>query len=353
MRLEEQLRDSLHDPRHSLPGWPDAPQRITHGVRRRRRRRMAVAATGLALAALGSAGAMAYTGNSGGTAQTAAATDDVIAWIDAPATQLPQVARRSPRADARRCEPSDLGAKAWTSGNLQRPDSSASVLVSNSSDSRCTLSGPAKIVGTDAATGELVTLTSSSPDTQAPGAQYPATIDPGEPARATFARDTPCNADASPRRITKPAVVVGDRHLPLSSMPSIDACTMTVGQWHVLPPAINAPAQLVTIDAPREVRRGDELSYTVTLQNPSDETLELDPCPVYTHGLPGLQGGYHLNCQIDSVDPHSAVTFSMRYTVPTSAPVGATKLTWQAIMKDGKVATADLSTGGSDITVLP
>lgn len=94
MNLDDLVRETLHDDRYALPGWPDASVRVRAGVSRRRRRRVAVVlSTSAVLAALavpvvvrglsGHPTDMAFPG------QTLASTPSpgqVIAWQDRPAS---------------------------------------------------------------------------------------------------------------------------------------------------------------------------------------------------------------------------------------------------------------------------
>jgi hypothetical protein len=57
----------------------------------------------------------------------------------------------------------------------------------------------------------------------------------------------------------------------------IKGCSFSTGRWAVRPPALNAGSQLVTLNAPTEIRRVQVISYTITILNPSDSKLKLDP----------------------------------------------------------------------------
>ena len=67
-------------------------------------------------------------------------------------------------------------------------------------------------------------------------AQFPATIDPGEPARLVI---TPRPGCAHPAKYTKPVIVVAGREVPVAGTATVTACAVTIGDWHVIPPVLN------------------------------------------------------------------------------------------------------------------
>jgi hypothetical protein len=145
--------------------------------------------------------------------------------------------RRSPRPDARPCAAADLGGAAWT--GVRQPADAANavvVLLGNEQDVRCTLTGSAQLVATDP-WGKRTTLTSYRAVPRPAGiAQYPATIDPGEPARLVLTPDPIC---ADPVRYGQPAIVVGGREITLVGTSALSVCAVSAGEWHVIPPLIN------------------------------------------------------------------------------------------------------------------
>jgi hypothetical protein len=348
MKVEEQIRRALTSDRYAVPGWTEPIQRIESGVRRRRRRRLIGASSALAVLAGGVFGLSTVwpgAAPSANTSQTAG--DQPIAWIDKQVAQPTNIARRSPRTDARKCSAADLGSKAWTDGKLGGNEP-LWVLIGNSSDSRCTLDGSAKIVARDAG-GKQVTVPTGSALAATDAMQYPATVDPGEPARFALTMQQ-CD---KPTTFRNPALVALGREIPIPSLSEIKACSVSTGRWAVRPPALNADSQLVTLDVPAEVRKGERLKYTITLLNPSESSLSLKPCPVYIQSLGGSARAYQLNCVEPELGAHESLRFAMEYAVPADAPAGKATLAWTAVFADGTVAIADASTGGASVQVKP
>jgi hypothetical protein len=183
--------------------------------------------------------------------------------------------------------------------------------------------------------------------------QNPATIDPGEPARIDLSAATHCpDGVGAASRFRDVALVVLGHEFPVSAFELTTACPLNVGMWYVQAPLINAPSQLTSIQAPAQVSRGELLEYVVTILNPSDRPFQLEPCPVYTERLGDADAQtYRLNCAASEIAPHKSMRFGMTLRVPNDAPLGKTPLTWMAIIDDGRVAIADLATGGVSVQV--
>ena len=145
--------------------------------------------------------------------------------------------RRSPRPDAPACRPDGLRGPAWT-GVRARGDApdAVVVLLANERDTRCTLTGSAGLVATDPAGRRTAVPTSPAPRPADPVGQYPATIDPGEPARLVFTLRGGCG---TPVRYTAPAIVVAGREVPVEGTAALTTCGLSAGEWHVVPPVLN------------------------------------------------------------------------------------------------------------------
>jgi hypothetical protein len=352
MTVEERLRRALTDERHALPGWTDAVERVGAGVRRRRRRRVAaVALTVLAITGLGVPTLYGWTGAIRGSDGTGA--DGVAAWTDAGATQ-PTLARREPRPDARDCAVADLGPVSWIEGSGKLAgDGATTLLLGNKSESRCTLRGSVGLSGVDRNTGRRTALQNGETGRVEDAAhQYPATIDPGEPARLDVGTTGPCADGTKPTRYRDIAVVTMGHEFPVSGLEIGGGCRILTGAWYVQPPLLNAPYRSASITAPATVRRGTSLEYEVTVRNEGDGSLRLDPCPVYIQKLGDIASTHRLNCSRSVVSSRSAMRFQMRIAVPADAALGKTSLTWMAVMGDGRVTIADLAEGGVSVDVI-
>jgi hypothetical protein len=279
--------------------------------------------------------------------------DGVVPWKDTPTAQPAYLVHRNPRPDARDCRPEDLGRTVWFESTQDPPKGVLYILaVANKSDSRCTLRGEARLTAATTTGGRRTTTSQPEPVSALATHQYPATIDPGEPARIDLRTSSRCITETATThryrdlRLSIPGFDASVPGLPLNS-----GCIASTGSWYVRPPLLNAPSQVVSIDAPREVRRGDVLTYTITVTNPSDQTLRLDPCPPYTQRLGDRASTYLLNCSSSSIAPHKSMRFQMKFPVPADSIVGPTTLSWMAVLADGTVAVADLATGGVAVHV--
>jgi hypothetical protein len=96
------------------------------------------------------------------------------------------------------------------------------------------------------------------------------------------------------------------------------------------------------LDAPRSVRRGQVLQYSVTITNTGENSLGLETntlsgmidgnCPLYRQSLgPTTSPSLLLNCGNDGLilQPDEAMRFEMRFAIPTDQPLGRNTLRWQ------------------------
>lgn len=161
-----------------------------------------------------------------------------FAYAEETPTEVAGPVPRSPRPAVTPCAPADLARSAWTGvRSPQDPPNAVVVLLSNNHPGRCTLAGSARIRGTDRA-GHRVTLVSRPASRPAGGpAQYPATIDPGEPGRLVFTPVRGCRADVLIERV---AVEVGGVEFPMAGTERVPECVIEIGEWHVIPPALHS-----------------------------------------------------------------------------------------------------------------
>lgn len=98
--------------------------------------------------------------------------------------------------------------------------------------------------------------------------ERPATVDPGEAARVDVIVPASCAGPSGP--VSDVAIVVLGRAIPVSSLEAPAECPVAFGRWYVIPPLLNVPHLMASIEAPRQVRRGADLRYSVTITNTSD-----------------------------------------------------------------------------------
>lgn len=355
MKVEDQLRELLADDRYAVAAWPDPVDRVVRGVDRRRRRRRAVVAMAAVVFGVVGIGVPSLLR----AQSTAAPVDQVgdrhlVPWRAEPAPEPTNLARRTARADARDCSATDLNRQAWVGAERTAGDARTyTVLLPNISDSRCTLRGSGELVATDAATGRRGPLAMLHDGAADQVSQYPATIDPGEPARIDLRTTAACSRESkAATRYRDLALVVQGREFPISALEMTLKCPVGVGSWHVLPPLLNVPDIVASIEAPTSVRRGEALEYVVTLLNSGHRSYHFDPCPVFTQRLAGTAQTHRLQCADTAIDPQRSVRFQMLIPVPADAEPGRAVLSWMAVARNGKVIVADLATGGATIQII-
>jgi hypothetical protein len=217
----------------------------------------------------------------------------------------------------------------------------------NTRRGQCTLSGSAEVRATDPDTGASV-LVPTMPGTSIDGGikQYPATI-ANDPAQIDIVTSTSCRTGTPYRDVE---LVFAGRSYPAPWLTVAPGCTIHIGAWYSLPQLVNAPLQ-ATITAPTSVRRGETLSYMVTLLNAMADAPGLDPCPVYQQTFVTAQPWMQLNCTMRNLPPHRPVDFEMRVRVPVDAPLGKTRLQWMAVFSSGEVAIASYGTSGATVEI--
>ncbi|AGZ38858.1 DUF4232 domain-containing protein [Actinoplanes friuliensis] len=346
MDLETDLRTALGDSRHELVPPPHATETIVRNVcRRRRRRTVTWAAAGLIVVAVGVPVALRVSPSD----STVVTADGTVGWVAEPLAQAPQLARRSPRPAAPACDPAKLNPTIGYEDVLAADGTMLrSVVVTNRTDRRCTLSGIPTVKGTLTSTGARTTVV-AYPVADEPGElrQYPATIDPGEAARVDVTKGS-AGCDAT--ELTDVVLEFGARSFPASPKSDEVMCAPRAGSWYVRPPLLNAPV-MAKISAPAQVRRGETFDYTVELTNGYNRTFSYGGCPAYRQEFAGSKGWFRLNCGPRKIGPHSSVTYAMRATVPKDAEKGG-RLTWMAAMPDGEVVIANLDTGGVPVEIV-
>ncbi|MER7001461.1 hypothetical protein ABT297_00170 [Dactylosporangium sp. NPDC000555] len=335
MDLETQLRDTLTDERRALPAWDDAVARVTAGIRRRRRRRATIIASAAAVAVLPALIGTALLTARGDTGQTAAPSGSVVPWIGQPVEEHYEVKRRSPRSDAPACKGTDLSDMWTVDGTL---------LVGNKAMPTCTLSGRPTVTAIDTTTGQrTVVEVGALPRSPDPAHQYPATVDAGEPARLDFSVGPTCTTAV---RYRDAEIDIAGRAYPFQGINL--SCPIKLGEWYVQPPLMNA-FLAVTMQAPATVAAGQPLMYTITIVNPQDRAMSLEPCPQVRQSLGDSAGTYLLNCAPGRLPAHSSTTFAM--TIASPDRPGKVRLRWMAVFADGTVGIANLATDGVDVTV--
>jgi hypothetical protein len=353
MNLDDELRRSLHDHRYALPGWPDATSRVRAGMVRRHRRRVAgaAAATAIALIALAVPVALQAQRHPPPPSQprVTPAPGQIIPWLDQPTTAPRGTPATGPAtATDEPCDWGELSATAQPStaegGTLYTV-----IAATNLAAGPCTLNG-------SPALGGIPDLTNVRTTDDVPvGAQTPATIGRGETAHVRIGTSTDCAAPAKTYR----SIALWTK-LPVDGLELTSSCPVTVGRWYRLAPGATGGAtsaetspiyaqydQLVAhLEVSSSVVHSNDLRYVVTLQNPTTQWIELNPCPVLVQSL-GTDGGwYGMNCTVNVMPPGAWIRLRMVLHVSADAPLGAATLHWAIATPSGEFAAVD-----TDVTI--
>src|SRR5262245_16557603 len=281
--LEDELRQLLADPSRTVAGWPDAPERIHAGIRRRRHRRAVALGTAAAVVLIAIAAAASTTWLRGqGTVEpigpspsvAPSSNSDIVAWLDLPPAQPTPPAARTPAAT---CRTSDLAL-----GEIMTNGAGGTlphfVPVRNTGSTRCTLSGRPALLKQDANGNQVPAETAAAHAPYSATQERPATIDPGESAQIIIETYGSCLVGQKAITYSDVALRMPDGGiLPLHT--SLDAtCGVGVSEWYrLLPdPGSQGPSLdgvTVSIEAPSSVATGSSLDFVVTLTNNTDVDL--------------------------------------------------------------------------------
>ena len=341
--IEADLRAAMHTSPSAVAAWPDPVARVESGITHRRRRRLLVA-TAAATLVVGTAAAGTVITHRPVRSTTAVGAEPVAA---------PQILRRSPRPDRQPCQLDNVDAVDWIVQSAPWGPSTGLALRPNNSE-RCTLSGRPQLSGINTTTGasEPIAAANLGPLDTSVVRQFPATVDPGEPARLDI-RGNKCPAGQKARSYRNLVVTVGTKKLPLPGSQRLTGiCGADVSQWFVEPPMLYA-ALNATVHAPTVLRRGQDFMYTVRIDNVFPRDYPMSSCPIFRLGIAATEIGpwQRINCTQTSIDGHDSIEFTLHGQVPPDTEPGQHKLTWMAAMSTGEAAIADMGTDGTTLTI--
>jgi hypothetical protein len=221
------------------------------------------------------------------------------------------------------------------------------IQLRNRTGSRCVLTGVAGVRLLSAGGNEIVLAyvpTSDSPDWRnrsvllAPHAEDPDLNGPDQAfVTLEWLASSYAATQACPNRALPASAMAlrlpGDTTettvaFPRPLIPCNSPIRVTLFQPFHFPEPPPVPHRLVaTLEAPAQVRAGDRLRYTVTLQNITSTSVTFGPtCPSYVEGGwkdDGRLGeqSHALNCRpVGAIPAGGSVTFAMEFVVPSSAP---------------------------------
>ncbi len=260
------------------------------------------------------------------------------------------------------CRASDLSVTAEFVGaatnNVSQPFS-----LTNTGSAGCVLQGyPSRVQGWQDGRWQDLRFTQGTAFIQEDPSPSPVDLAPGGQAELILGTEDACNGgDIGASKLYSRLQVTLPDQTTLELNEAVNAfCGLDVSSFHPLPipqssAPISSPGPLnglqVQMHAPAMTTAGTTLSYTVTVSNPTDADIALDPCPSWQALIDnpvGPDGMTQVSGPIDcastpAVPAHGGFTVQMHIKVPTA--VGNAKFVWW--LTGVTVAT------GEGLTVVP
>ena len=270
------------------------------------------------------------------TSTTNPAVTATVPWIDQPAT-IPTTTVMTARLPAT-CKPADLRVGTATFG-LATAQEGWRVPIADTRSQPCSLSDYLPVVTAIGPSGNRVTLSNGPLVQPAP----PIVFQPDIKINFLILSGAFCDSAG----LVQPSENYSSVELGLPtgtlglSKLSLKLCSDKIFsgfQWPVETPV--PPGTVASLSAhleiPKTVKAGTTLDYLVVLENQSNETVDLNPCPVYKELIYVVNGAkgktnsqvLQLNCStVHSIKPHQKVTYQMVIQVPSET--GLAKFSWQ------------------------
>jgi hypothetical protein len=280
------------------------------------------------------------------TAPAPAPDDADVSWADRAAPSPPPPSPPPPPpADGPPCRAAQLKATVGRAG-AATGHTSFPVRLRNISPDTCVLAGyPADVVGVMASGAEVQLSPEHGSFEGDPGPT--ANAEPGQ-VSAVYLNSSDMCSDLLDGRTAhryfarfRIALPKGGGSVTVTGNHFDTVCGLAVSRFGVPADEYFGPAASplnVRITAPPYVRAGSTLSYTITLHNPTDATVALDPTASYdeyltpVHGERGIvEDRYYLNTEaVQAIPAHGSVVFDMRFAVPADmSPRSTVKFGWQ------------------------
>ena len=243
------------------------------------------------------------------------------------------------------CRASNLSVTAGfggaAAGNVSNP-----FVLTNTGSAGCVLQGyPSRLQGWQDGRWQDLRFTQGTFFIEEDPSPSPVDLAPGGQAELILGTEDACNGgDVGASKLFSRLLVTLPDQTTLELNEAINTfCGLDVSSFHPLPipqssAPISSPGPLsglqVQMHAPTTATAGTTLSYTVTVSNPTDADIALDPCPrwqalidnpVGPDGMTQVSGP--LDCATTpSVSAHGGFTVQTRINVPTAA--GTAKFVW-------------------------
>ncbi len=261
-----------------------------------------------------------------------------VPWIDKPAT-IPTTTAAT-IALTGTCKPADLKVGTATLSSAT-PKKVWSIPITDSGSQPCSLLGYVPDITAIGPSGNRVALSNSQmlkPDPMV-------VFQPRVPVYFDILFAAQCDSDG----LVKPSEHYSSLELSLPrgifdlSNISLLLCNdRIISGFMPVPPPTPAPGTVASLNTkleiPKTVKAGSTLDYQVVLENQSNETVNLNPCPVYQEGFIHLTAPngksstrvFELNCStVHSVKPHQKITYEM--VIPVPSELGAVKFGWHIV----------------------
>jgi hypothetical protein len=273
---------------------------------------------------------------------------DTVPWIDAPTVPPAPSEPPSPPprpTDARPCQPGDLTARLQPGGAAMGTEFTL-VRFHNASDSTCALKGDPEVTATEPGLPDVAADHEDFPDTST------ANMAPGQDTWLALPWTVNCLAGSGGGggggppyhhiQITLP----GGGTIVVDDTTGLDlTCGLRSGHFYVPEPPPPHPPLRALLQTPDSVAAGSTLVYVVVLTNTSDESISLNPCPVYEQvAATPHEDVETLNCKpVDTIAAHQTLRFEMHLPIAADAPREPAKLWWGLAWPDDlAISTATL-----------
>ena len=278
------------------------------------------------------------------TNTTAGTTANPVPWINSAGAARASAAVQAARA----CRAADLSAKAGNAGAYHGM-ANQEIILTNQGQDACFIPGPpaAEVILGDG---------SRRPVTQAsdPTVAHRLDLAAGQTAQFYLATPAGCAGADQPLVATQAELTLTthERIAVTGTWVNVRCGAPVVAMFYAGPaPAATVPASglTATIAVPSSVARGSVLRYLVTLTNPTNGAIALNPCPSYTQTMgtsptTAVHQTLVLNCAaMPTIGAGASVVFEMQFAVPANFPSGGTKLGWFLEVPNGYGVGATVS----------
>jgi hypothetical protein len=264
----------------------------------------------------------------------------ILPWLS-DAAQWPTPTMPSEHPPSAPCQAGALDPRPLVTGGVAMGTAGTSIELINTGGAACSLTGYPAVEHTDGG------RTSTVPMDRAEKSATAVSLMPGEAAQFSMRYTNglggyPPGAPECAHPVSYHRLVLvladGERFGLGDTALTIECGGIHAYPWAQAPLPTRLVGLVATVQAPTTVRAGTALEYVVTLSNPTDRAIALDPCPVYQQTF-AEESINALNCAINAVPAHGTVRYAIRTNVPATTSVGSLQLDWMLLGRDAYVVT--------------